>query len=106
MRLSRLLNHFLPCARNPVAGDIIIFHPDRSIFGELDQRANNPVLSAMFDNAAFKSLKAFAGLDDDVFIKRIVAVEGDTVEASVTQSFQFQTAGESSHCNASGARCI
>lgn len=48
-----------------------------------DQGADNPVLSAIFDNAAFKSIKAFAGLDDDVFIKRVVAVEGDTVEVSV-----------------------
>ncbi|CAL5227051.1 g9949 [Coccomyxa viridis] len=66
--------------RKPVAGDIIIFHPERSIFGEVDQGSGNPVLSAIFDNVAFKSLRAFAGLDDDVFIKRIVAVEGDTVE--------------------------
>ena len=66
-----------------MAGDVIIFHPDRSIFGMPDQGADNPVLSAIFDNAAFKSIKAFAGLDDDVFIKRVVAVEGDTVEVSV-----------------------
>ena len=63
-----------------MAGDIIIFHPERSIFGEVDQGSGNPLLSAVFDNVAFKSLRAFAGLDDDVFIKRIVAVEGDTVE--------------------------
>ncbi len=63
-----------------MAGDIIIFHPERSIFGEVDDSSSNPVLSAIFDNVAFKSLRAFAGLDDDVFIKRIVAVEGDTVE--------------------------
>ena len=37
-------------------------------------------MSAVFGNSAFKSIVAFAGLDDDVFIKRIVAVEGDTVE--------------------------
>lgn len=62
-------------------GDVIIFHPDRKIFGELeDQDSSNPVLSAVFDNTLFKSIKAFAGLDDDVFIKRIVAIEGDTVE--------------------------
>ena len=40
-------------ARQPAAGDVVIFHPP-------------------FANGGF--------LDDDVFIKRIVAVEGDTVE--------------------------
>ena len=42
-------------ARQPAAGDVVIFHPP-------------------FANGGF--------LDDDVFIKRIVAVEGDTVEVS------------------------
>ena len=73
-------------------GDIIIFHPDRKIFGEVeDQDSSNPVLSAVFDNVLFKSIKAFAGLDDDVFIKRIVAVEGDTVEVKNSPSFLWAT---------------
>lgn len=43
------------CPRPPVAGDIIIFHPTEGV-----------------------GRKSFLG--DDVFIKRVVAVEGDTVE--------------------------
>lgn len=53
-----------PCAptrREPEAGDVIIFHPN----------LGNP--------------RSF--LDDDVFIKRIVAVEGDTVEVRVRSAF-------------------
>lgn len=65
--------------RKPVAGDVIIFHPDKAIFGEPNQ-PSNPVLSAIFNNRVFKTITAFAGLDDDVFIKRIVAIEGDIVE--------------------------
>lgn len=65
-----------------MAGDIIIFHPEKSIFGEVDPQEVPPLLKAITDNAVFKSVMAFTGFDEDVFIKRIVAVEGDTVEVS------------------------
>ena len=43
--------------RPPDAGDVIIFHPGQAVTG-----------------------RPASWFDDDVFIKRIVAVEGDTVE--------------------------
>lgn len=45
--------------RHPVAGDVIIFHPVEGVGSR-----------GLFN--------------DDVFIKRIVAVDGDTVEVRVT----------------------
>lgn len=63
----------LPHTRQPIAGDVIIFHPvegvgNKSIFG------------------------------DDVFIKRVVAVEGDTVEVRALRGLCLEERGRQGGC--------